>query len=99
MFEPMRLRSEIASDTMDLYCDGLHGMWYCQVSGNKEMFAEAYLIAAKNDCDDALREFLMDYGAPDLMISDESKEQTLPGTRWQARSQKNNIPSVVTPPH
>ena len=99
MFEPMRLRSEMASDTMDPYCDGLHGMRYCQVFGNKEMFVEAYPIAAKSDCDNALREFLMDYGAPDLMITNGIKEQTLPGTRWQARLQKNNIPSVVTPPH
>lgn len=29
MFEPMRLRSEIASDTMDPRCDGLHGMRHC----------------------------------------------------------------------
>ena len=74
-------------------------MQYCQVFGNKEMFVEAYPIAKKSDCDDALKEFLRDYGAPDLMITDGSKEQTLPRTKWQARLQKNNIPSVVTPPH
>ena len=63
------------------------------------MFAEAYPITRKKDCDEALKRFIRDYGAPDAMITDGSKEQTKPGTAFQAILQKNNIVSVVTPPH
>ena len=99
MFEPKRLRCQMASDTMDPHCDGLHGNRYCQVFGNKEMFCEAYPIAKKNDCDEALRQFLRDYGAPDVMITDGSKEQTSKGSKFQATLRKNNVTSLVTQPN
>ena len=34
MFEPKRLRCEMATDTMDPRCPGMHGTRYCQVFGN-----------------------------------------------------------------
>ena len=89
----------MATDTMDPRCQGLHGMKYCQVFGNRMMFAEAYPITQKKDCDEALRRFIRDYGAPDAMITDGSKEQTKPGTAFQAILWKNKIVSMVTPPH
>ena len=54
MYEPKRLRCDMASDTMDPRMDGLHGHGYCQVFGNRFMFAEAYPIMKKSDCGDAL---------------------------------------------
>ena len=89
MFEPTRLRSSMASDTMDPRCAGLHGDRYCQVFGNKQMFAEAYPIGKKSDCDDALRRFLQEYGAPDEMITDGSREQTAKGSKFQSTLRKN----------
>ena len=62
---------------MDPRTDGLHGNRYCQVFGNKLMFAEAYPIAKKSDCGDALRRFLTDYGAPDNMITESKQQQAL----------------------
>ena len=41
MYEPKRLRCDMALDTMDPRTEGLHGNRYCQVFGNKFMFAEA----------------------------------------------------------
>ena len=99
MFEPKRLRCDMATDTMDPRCPGMHGTRYCQVFGNRMMFAEAYPIARKKDCDEALKMFIRDYGAPDAMIMDGSGEQTKPGTAFQAILRKNKIVSVVTPPH
>ena len=87
----------MATDTMDPRCVGLNGMKYCQVFGNRMMFAEAYPIARKKDCGDALKQFLREYGAPDTMISDGSREQTKPGTAFQSILRKNNIWSVITP--
>ena len=99
MYEPKRLQCNMASDTMDPRTDGLHGNRYCQVFGNKFMFAEAYPIAKKSDCGDALRRFLTDYGAPDSMITDGSKEQTGRGSEFQRLLRKNHVPSIVTQPH
>mmetsp|Transcript_4573 Transcript_4573/g.7097 ORF Transcript_4573/g.7097 Transcript_4573/m.7097 type:complete len:246 (-) Transcript_4573:2838-3575(-) len=99
MFEPKRLHCEMASDTMDPRCQGLHGFRYCQAFGNKQLFAEAYPIHQKKDCDEALRKFITDYGAPDVMITDGSGEQTSRGTAFQARLRKNKIVSTVTQSH
>ena len=99
MYEPKRLRCDMASDTMDPRTDGLHGNRYCQVFGNKLMFAEAYPIAKKSECGDALRRFLTDYGAPDNMITDGSREQTATGSDFQRILRKNHVPSKITQPH
>ena len=99
MFEPKRIIGEMASDTMDPRCKGLHGDRYCQVFGNRQMFCEAYPIQKKSDCDDALKKFLREYGASDFMVTDGSREQTSKGTKFQATLRKNNIVPVITQPH
>ena len=78
MYEPKRLRSVMSTDTMDPRCDGMHGHRQCQVFGNKHMFAAAYPISTGKgeDVDVALKQFIEDYGAPEVMISDGSKAQT-----------------------
>ena len=86
----------MASDAMDPRCDGMHGNRYYQVFGNKNMFCEAYPIARKGDCDCALKQFIKEYGAPDSMITDGSKEQSSKGSKFQATLRKNNIMGVVT---
>ena len=98
MFEPKRLRCEMATDTMDPRCDGMHGTRYCQVFGSRHMFAEAYPITKKSDCHEALNTFLRDYGAPDSMIMDGSKEQTQKNTKFQATLRKNNVLPIITLP-
>ena len=89
----------MASDTMDPPCDGLHGNRYCQVFGNRNMFAEAYPIAKKSDCGNALKQFLIDYGAPDTMMMDGSHEQTAKGSNFQVILRKNHVPSIIMQPH
>mmetsp|Transcript_5914 Transcript_5914/g.9071 ORF Transcript_5914/g.9071 Transcript_5914/m.9071 type:complete len:144 (-) Transcript_5914:1790-2221(-) len=72
MYKQKRLCCKMASDTMDPRCQGLHGYRYCQVFGSKQLFAEAYPIHQKKDCDEALRQFIDEYGAPDILITDGS---------------------------
>ena len=74
IYEVPRLRHAMATDTMDLRCKGIHGCKCCQVFGNKDMFAAAYLIEKKLNCHVALKQFISDYGASDVMITDGSKE-------------------------
>ena len=99
MYEIKRLRCDMASDTMDPRCKAIHGDKYCQVFGNKSMFAAACPISSKADCDIALKKFLRDYGAPDSMTTDGSREQTAKGSKFQAILRKNNVRSIITQPH
>jgi len=99
MYEVPRLRCTMATDTMDPRCEGIHRYKYCQVFGSKEMFAAAYPIHKKSDCHVALKKFIVDYGAPEVMIQDGSKEQTGPGTLFQSTLRKNNIESRQTQAH
>ena len=54
---------------MDPRCSGLHGDRQYQVLGNKQMFAAVYPIpsGSGNDTDQALKQFILDDGAPDSM--------------------------------
>ena len=99
MYEVPRLRCAMATDTMDSRCEGIYQYKYCQVFGSKEMFAAAYPIQKKSDCYVALKKFIVDYGAPEVMIQDGSKEQTGPGTLFQSTLRKNNIESRQTQAH
>lgn len=99
MYEPKRLRSDMASDTMDPRGMGLHGDKYCQVFGNKQMFAEAIPIQSKADCHVALKQFIRDFGAPDRMVTDGSREQSGRNTEFQMTLRKNDITPVLTQAH
>ena len=72
MYKPKILQCDMASDTMDPRCPGLHGNQYIQVFGNKDMFAEAIPIVSKGDCHLALKKFINEFSAPDKMIMDGS---------------------------
>ena len=99
MYEPKRLRCQMSADTMDPHCLGMHGDRYCQVFGNKSMFCAAYPITKKSDCHLALKSFIRDYGAPDAMITDGSREQTSRDSEFSKRLRKNDIKQVITPPY
>ena len=65
----------------------------------KQMFCEAYPIKRKANCDLALKKFILDYGAPEVVISDGSREQTGKNSQFQAILRKNKVRSVITMPH
>ena len=100
MFEPKRLLGKMTSDTMDPNCTSLHGDHrYCQVFGNKQLFCECYPIKTKSSCYEALKLFIREYGAPEEMITDGSREQTGKNTQFQAILRKNKVRSTITQPH
>ena len=104
MYEPKQLRTEMSTDTMDPRCNGIRGYKKCQVFGNKHMFAAAYPVetARGTDIDQALKDFIQDYGAPDCMICDGAKAQTERGSAFVARLRRIGlcqlfpIPTVQT---
>ena len=68
MYNVKILQCIIAMDTMHAKVNSIHGEYYCQLSGNKEFFVEAYPMENKSDCHEALDNFVKYYGAPDSMI-------------------------------
>ena len=63
------------------------------------MFIAAYPTEKKSNSHVALKQFISDYGASDVMITDGLKEQTGVGTEFQSTLRKNNIASKQTQAH
>jgi hypothetical protein len=68
-----RLEGTFATDTMDMRCKSIHGEKFCQVFANKQFFAAQYPIERKADAHEPLDQFVSDYGAMELLISDGAK--------------------------
>ncbi len=90
----------MGSDMMDPHCEGIHGDRQCQVCSNKQRFVDAYPILSGKEkhVDQALKNFLRDYGVPDTMTMDGSKEQTARGSEFEDRRRKTHITPVITLP-
>jgi hypothetical protein len=75
-----RLVGKGASDTMDGRFKLLDGNQYTQVFSNRGFFAEVYPMVRKADAGLALRSFIMEFGVPEDLTIDGSKEQNSKGT-------------------
>lgn len=91
MFHVRQLRGPMATDTCHPKIVSISGNKYCQIFANKEFFAAAYPVHKKGDCGDTLKEFIQDFGAPDMMIVDGAKEQTKSGTEFVKLLRKCNV--------
>ena len=99
MFEVNRIKGTMASDTMYQNCKSIRGFGYCQVFGNKDFFVECYPIVKKSDAGIGLNSFITDYGVPDLLTFDGSKEQVKPISEFQKAVRKYNIKTRVIEPN
>jgi hypothetical protein len=91
MFQTKRLAGKWASDTMDGRVKSLDGNQYAQVFSNGGLFAEVYPMARKADTGLALKSFIMEFGVPDDLTIDGSKEQNSKGTELMKSCRRNNI--------
>jgi hypothetical protein len=99
VFEKPLLRGDFYTDTMDGRCKSLNGKQYAQVMANKDFFAVAYPIARKSEAGDALRQFINEYGRPEKLTFDGSKEQCGPKTEFMSNVRKYSIDYHVTEPY
>ena len=99
MFEVRRIHGKMATDTMHMKCKSIRGHKYSQVFGNKDFFVEVYPINKKSECGTALELFVDDFGIPDVLIHDGSKEQSQPGTDFQRCIRKHGMKTKVSEPH
>jgi hypothetical protein len=91
MFQTKRLAGKWASDTMDGRVKSIDGNQYAQVFSNGGLFAEVYPMARKADAGLALKSFIMEFGVPDDLTIDGSKEQNSKGTEFMKSCRRNNI--------
>ena len=80
IFEATRLRHAISTNAMDPRYNVIRGFRCWQVFVNNQMFAVECTAEKKADYYAGLKKFILDYGEPEMMITDGSKEKTLPGT-------------------
>jgi hypothetical protein len=92
MFQTKRLAGKWASDTMDGHVKSLDGNQYAQVFSNGGFFfAEVYPMACKADAGLALKSCIMEFGDPEDLTIDGSKEQNSKGTEFMKSCRRNNI--------
>jgi hypothetical protein len=69
----------------------LDGNQYAQVFSTGGFFAQVYPMARKADAGLALKSFIMEFGDPDDLTIDGSKEHNLKGTEFMKNCRRNNI--------
>ena len=98
MYERPRIRSTIYTDTMDGQHKSLDGNKYAQVFATDFHFSAVYPMESKGMAGDALKQFIADFGVPDQIICDGSKEQTKRGTTFMEQVRKHHIDLHTTEP-
>ena len=91
MFERKTLRGQWSTDTMDGRCKSLDGNRYAQVFTNKSYFSRIYPMDSKKKTRDALRLFCQEFGVPEKLQFDGSKEQTAKGTTFMKQIRRHDI--------
>lgn len=98
MFERKTLRGQWSTDTMDGRCKSLDGNKYVQVFANKSYFSRIYPMDSKKKAGDALRLFCQEFGVPEHLTFDGSKEQTKKGTQFMKQIRRHDIDYHISEP-
>ena len=98
MFQRKTLLGEWSTDTMDGRCKSLDGNKYAQVFANKSYFSRIYPMDSKGKAGDALRLFCQEFGVPEKLTFDGSKEQTGKNTKFMKQIRSHNINYHISEP-
>ena len=99
MYERPRIRGEVYTDTMDGQHKSLDGNKFAQVLATDFHFSAVYPMESKGHAGEALKQFITDFGVPDKIICDGSKEQTKRGTTFMEQVWKHHIDVHTTEPN
>jgi hypothetical protein len=91
MFQTKLLAGKWAPGIMDGCVKSLDGNQYTQVFSNGGFFAEVYPMARKADAGLALKSFIMEFGVPEDLTTDGSKEQNSKRTEFMKSCRRDNI--------
>ena len=98
MYERPRIRGTVYTDTMDGQYKSLDGNKYSQVFATDFHFLAVYPMESKGLAGDGLKQFIADFGVPDKIICDGSKEQTKRGATFMEQVRKHHIDIHTTEP-
>jgi hypothetical protein len=98
MFFRPQLKGDWFTDTMDGRVKSKDGNRYAQVFANKNYFPAVYPMDTKKKAGDALKEFCKEFGVPEKLTFDGSKEQKSKGTTFMKEIKKNDIDYHIIEP-
>jgi hypothetical protein len=98
VFTRKTLAGDWSTDTMDGRCKSLEGNKYAQVFANKGYFSRIYPMDSKKKAGDALRLFCQEFGVPERLTFDGSKEQTGKGTMFMKQIRQHGIDYHISEP-
>ena len=98
VFTRKTLAGDWSTDTMDARCKSLEGNKYAQVFANKGYFSRIYPMNSKKKAGDALRLFCQEFGVPERLTFDGSKEQKEPSTEFMKQIRTHNIDYHISEP-
>ena len=98
VFYRKTLSGKWSTDTMDGRVKSLAGNRYAQVFANYAYFARIYPMDSKKKAGDALRLFCQEFGIPEDLTFDGSKEQNMKGTSFMHQVRTHNINYHVSEP-
>ena len=76
---------------MDARCKSLEGNKYAQVFVNKAFFSRIYPMDSKKKAGDAIRLFFQEFGVPERLTFEGSKENSKPGTEFMKQTRTHII--------
>ena len=91
VFDRKTLSGTWSTDTMDGRSKSLEGNRYAQVFANKAYFSRIYPMDSKRKAGDALRLFCSEFGVPEKLIFDGSKEQNGKDTEFMKQIRTHDI--------
>ena len=98
VFSRKTLSGVWSTDTMDGRMRSLDGDRCAQVFGNESHCAKIYPMDSKSKSGDALRLFCQEFGVPEKLIFDGSKEQSGKNTEFMKQVRKNDIDCHISEP-
>ena len=99
VFSRKTLSGDWSTDTMDGRVKSLEGNKYAQVFANKAYFSRIYPMDSKGKAGDALRIFCQEFGVPEKLTFDGSKEQTEKNTQFMKQIRTHNIDDHISEPN
>ena len=99
VFSRKTLRGDWSTDTMDGRCKSLAGNKFAQVFANKSYFAKIYPMDLKVKAGDALKLFCQEFGVPEKLTFDGSKEQGEKETAFMKEVRKYGIDYHISEPN
>ena len=85
------LKGKWSTDTLDGRVKSKMGNRYAQVFGNKKYFSKIYPMDSKGQAGEALKTFCREFGVPEHLTFDGSKEQCKKGTEFMKQIRRHDI--------